>query len=543
MTARRVAFPLAALPLALVLGCQRQPGVQIAIDHPARDAGADGAADRGAARVDASGSDRSRPDAARTRRQATGRESVRRGRRRACRRERHRRCPYGRRRRRGPEAVRAPGSAAGLRALAARVRGERRAALRRSRVAAASGARRGALHLVGPGAAAFTGGRPRAMEGGRSGARPAVRLRGLRRGRAGRRPRRRPEWLARRAGSDSPGRPLRRERRHCPGAGDPVHLRAHRRLAHRAARSGSPGRHRHRRLLRDDGGHAAHRRGRGWRGQAGLRDQPGRHARLSPVRVQRAAAGRPLGAPRVPELPAIAGRHRRPRRALPGDWELGRRERLQHAGRDRPLDEPTPALCAGPGSGHLSGRGERQRRLLCLHLGRRPVRRPQRDDVHPDLPPTRQWSRTGRRLDAGRRAAGVAAADPGARQLEVALSLHPPRGRRGGGRPRRHRLRAGRRTGRPRGRAGDGPRDDVAIRRAGLLLRPRPRLHRHGRRRHPLSVAGQRRRSVEVRFFPDRVRPLLAGLRVRPRVGGAGERGDRSGLQRRRRAGGAHALP
>ena len=61
MKVRRLAILLAALPLALLLGCERQPGVQIATDHPARDAGADGRSDRGAS--DASGGDRSGSDA------------------------------------------------------------------------------------------------------------------------------------------------------------------------------------------------------------------------------------------------------------------------------------------------------------------------------------------------------------------------------------------------------------------------------------------------------------------------------------------------
>ena len=38
MTVRRLAILLAALPLALLLGCERQPGVQIATDGAARDA-------------------------------------------------------------------------------------------------------------------------------------------------------------------------------------------------------------------------------------------------------------------------------------------------------------------------------------------------------------------------------------------------------------------------------------------------------------------------------------------------------------------------
>src|SRR4051812_42639918 len=59
-----VRIPLAALVLALSLGCQRQPGPPGAPDGAVEDAGADGRSDRGAARVDASARDRSEPDAA-----------------------------------------------------------------------------------------------------------------------------------------------------------------------------------------------------------------------------------------------------------------------------------------------------------------------------------------------------------------------------------------------------------------------------------------------------------------------------------------------
>ena len=47
MTVRRVAISLAALPVALILGCEREPGRQIATDRAVRDAGADGGSDRG----------------------------------------------------------------------------------------------------------------------------------------------------------------------------------------------------------------------------------------------------------------------------------------------------------------------------------------------------------------------------------------------------------------------------------------------------------------------------------------------------------------
>ena len=65
MRVRRVAILLAALPLTLGLGCERQPGLPIATDRGIRDAGADGGSDRGPSRVDASGGDRSGRDAGR----------------------------------------------------------------------------------------------------------------------------------------------------------------------------------------------------------------------------------------------------------------------------------------------------------------------------------------------------------------------------------------------------------------------------------------------------------------------------------------------
>ncbi len=63
MRVRDIGIALAALPLALSLGCQRQPGVQIATDRPTHDAATDGGADHAAARSDAAGGDRSKPDA------------------------------------------------------------------------------------------------------------------------------------------------------------------------------------------------------------------------------------------------------------------------------------------------------------------------------------------------------------------------------------------------------------------------------------------------------------------------------------------------
>jgi hypothetical protein len=63
MTVRCLALLLAALPLALLLGCERQPGVQITTDGAARDAGADRRSDRGASPADGSGGDRSGSDA------------------------------------------------------------------------------------------------------------------------------------------------------------------------------------------------------------------------------------------------------------------------------------------------------------------------------------------------------------------------------------------------------------------------------------------------------------------------------------------------
>jgi Calcineurin-like phosphoesterase len=64
MRVRGIAIPLAALPVALLLGCERQPGLQIATDHVAEDAGADSRSDRGASRADAPGGDWTGPDAA-----------------------------------------------------------------------------------------------------------------------------------------------------------------------------------------------------------------------------------------------------------------------------------------------------------------------------------------------------------------------------------------------------------------------------------------------------------------------------------------------
>jgi hypothetical protein len=65
MRVRRVAILLAALPLTLSLGCERQPGVPIVTDGAVRDSGVDGGSDRGPSRVDASGGDRSGRDAGR----------------------------------------------------------------------------------------------------------------------------------------------------------------------------------------------------------------------------------------------------------------------------------------------------------------------------------------------------------------------------------------------------------------------------------------------------------------------------------------------
>jgi 3',5'-cyclic AMP phosphodiesterase CpdA len=53
MRVRRVAILLAALPVAVSLGCERQPGPQIATDRAVRDAGLDGRSDRGGSLVDA----------------------------------------------------------------------------------------------------------------------------------------------------------------------------------------------------------------------------------------------------------------------------------------------------------------------------------------------------------------------------------------------------------------------------------------------------------------------------------------------------------
>jgi hypothetical protein len=68
MTVRRLAIRLAALPLALGLGCERQPSLQLATDRTVEDA-ADGQprgrTDGGRSPVDAAGGDGSRPDATR----------------------------------------------------------------------------------------------------------------------------------------------------------------------------------------------------------------------------------------------------------------------------------------------------------------------------------------------------------------------------------------------------------------------------------------------------------------------------------------------
>ena len=48
---------------------------------------------------------------------------------------------------------------------------------------------------------------------------------------------------------------------------------------------------------------------------------------------------------------------------------------------------------------------------------------------------------------------------------------------------------------------------------------PRPRVHGHGGRRHPLHVAGQRRRTLEVHPCRDRLHQLLAGFRIWSRQG------------------------
>ena len=131
----------------------------------------------------------------------------------------------------------------------------------------------------------------------------------------------------------------------------------------------------------------------------------------------------------------------------------------------------------------------------------------------------RSW-RPGR-LDARRRAARVARPHSGQRDFEMALLVHPPHRRRRGGRSGGHGVRSWWGTGCLRRRAGDHPRYDVAVRRADLLLRPRPRLHGHGGRRDSLPLAGERGRAMEVRLVPDRLHALLVGLGLRARLGGA----------------------
>jgi hypothetical protein len=93
-------------------------------------------------------------------------------------------------------------------------------------------------------------------------------------------------------------------------------------------------------------------------------------------------------------------------------------------------------------------------------------------------------------------------------------SVHPPRRRRQRWKRCRLRLWPRRRARRVRRRAGDRARPDDAIRRSDLFLRARPRVHGHGRRRHPLHAPGQRGRAVEVRFVGDGLHQLLAGFRI-----------------------------
>ena len=133
----------------------------------------------------------------------------------------------------------------------------------------------------------------------------------------------------------------------------------------------------------------------------------------------------------LPELPPDDGRHAGTRRPLSRHRQLGRRERLQQRRRDRALAEPAPALRARAAAGHVPGRRQRQRGLLRVHLGRRAVRRPQRDDVHADLPPagrsTPACPTTGR---WARRSSPGCDDTLAARDLEVALHVHPPHRRR-----------------------------------------------------------------------------------------------------------------
>ena len=91
----------------------------------------------------------------------------------------------------------------------------------------------------------------------------------------------------------------------------------------------------------------------------------------------------------------------------------------------------------GPGADTTAEGGSPNAGLLRVHVGRRAVRRPQRHDVHADVPQAGRQARPARRLDAGRGAAGVAGSDAGCRHVEVALPVHSPHGRRRGGRLRR----------------------------------------------------------------------------------------------------------
>ena len=254
MTVRRVAIPLAALPLALVLGCERQPGLQIATDRAARDAGADGGSDRGASRATrraAIGQGRTRPAATRPPRcDARGRRYASADAAPADASALDAARADGGGGDGGFELLGAPlvfaptprgfGLSVVLRsgdptALALRVRDEELSAwsvlgpplspavdIAQWTVDGLAPGRRYVYEVSAPGAAGEVG-----------------------------------SGLAGSAARSS----LYGERRHGPGAGDSVHLRPHHRHAHRAARSGSAGRHRHRRLLRDDGDHAARRHG------------------------------------------------------------------------------------------------------------------------------------------------------------------------------------------------------------------------------------------------------------------------------------------
>ena len=222
---------------------------------------------------------------------------------------------WGRRRTGRPVELRAPGRASDFRADGPWLRAFRRAAHRPPVRAAGTGAGGSRVGLDGPRLArhAGDGHRPVVGRGPRAG--PALRVRDPRAAGDGRRP-----------GSVA----LRRRRRHPARPRNGVLVRDPERQPHRAPGSDTDGHDHRRRLLGFRRGHPARRFHRHPGEQPGLHAEPGRHARLPHLRIQRAAARQLLDPTRLPGLPADAGRHARPRRPLSRRRQLGRRERLQH---------------------------------------------------------------------------------------------------------------------------------------------------------------------------------------------------------------------